>query len=364
MGLGTAEDQHATKLRAIFSKFFYTENLIQATPLISKIWEDKLGSLQQSFERLHEEFPPNYKAKEQLDDGFRCVNFRTILIKIFSQIIDEVLFGCGNDLRVQGMSIPEAIDRVFHMVFLDSAMNPLNALFGGYPHSLNLLASSRAATKLGQEIVQEININFELRAKKPLDQLGDNILDLMAKHNKTCQPGEALSIDDVASNCILFYIASVDTSKAVMEFLLCDFVANPQNQTIFFEKVASKIPAPQLAKYESYADNSTVQDFTKEAMRLYSPSGLLFPRVVTKEFKVGKYTFHKGAHFTVIFTHLHLSENHYPNSKSLQIDRFAKKEEEQKSRLPLPAIWGSDLEKDPALAAIWESCSSKSAWFR
>ena len=65
-------------------------------------------------------------------------------------------------------------------------------------------------------------------------------------------------------------------------------------------------------------------------MRLYSPTGLLFPRKVLKEFKAGKYTFHKGAIYMVVFTHLHLDEQYYANAKSFEQERFLDQEEQVK----------------------------------
>jgi len=71
MGLVGDSHHHAMKLRAIFSKFFQTENLIQATPLICKIWQTKLDELLAKFESLPEEYPKGYASQgKDLDINF------------------------------------------------------------------------------------------------------------------------------------------------------------------------------------------------------------------------------------------------------------------------------------------------------
>ena len=55
-----------------------------------------------------------------------------------------------------------------------------------------------------------------------------------------------------------------------------------------------------------------------------------------REFKAGKYTFHKGAKYMISFTQFFFDEKYYTNAKSFQMGRFSKKEE-SKDRVS-PAI--------------------------
>ena len=232
-----------------------------------------------------------------------------------------------------GMSVPEATDKMFHLAYNEAAQDPLNALFGGYPAEFNMLKSMQTAKKINSGIEEVIEREYNQRIKKPLSELGINILDSIVKHNKTCTEDKKLSVKDIAANCVLFQVAGVDTSKSVVEFLLCDFAANQQNQDYFFKNIASKISESKLRDYSSFAENELMQNFTKEALRIYSPTGLLFPRKVIKETKVGKYTLRKGARYMVAFTQLHFDDKIYPNSKVLTHDRFAEKDEEKKTRI-------------------------------
>lgn len=131
---------------------------------------------------------------------------------------------------------------------------------------------------------------------------------------------------------MLFQVAGVDTSKSVVEFVLSDFAANKKNQSYFYDRISSKIPAAELESYSSYADNELMKHFIKEALRLYSPTGLLFPRLVLKDTKVGKYTLRKGARYMVAFTQLHFDEKYYKNAKSLDPERFVSQKQESSAR--------------------------------
>lgn len=164
MGLMLEGHTRAMKLRAIFSKFFHTENLVHSTPTISRIWQTRVSDIVQKFDSMPEEFPSEYEEKgkqtndiivyklEKQNDGFKCVDFRAILIKIFSQIIDEELFGRDNGIEVHGMSIPEATSLMFHLTYNVAARNPINALLGGYPARLNLIKSMQTATNINKQI--------------------------------------------------------------------------------------------------------------------------------------------------------------------------------------------------------------------
>lgn len=256
-----------------------------------------------------------------------------MLIKIFSQVIDEVLFGRDNGIKVHGMSIPEATDEMFHLAYNVAAQDPLNAFLGGYPAHLNLIKSMQTATKINKDIETEIEIEYNQRMKKPLESLGINILDSMVRHNRTCKEEEKLSVKDIAANCVLFQIAGVDTSKSVVEFVLCDFAAQAKNQAYFYESISSKSPSSELDNYSSFAENDLMQHFVKEALRLYSPTGLLFPRLVLKDTKIGKYLLRKGARYMVSFTQLHFDEKFYANAKVLNPERFLRLEKEKNPRI-------------------------------
>lgn len=67
-------------------------------------------------------------------------------------MIDEVLFGRDNGIKVHGMSVPEATDEMFHLTYNVAAQDPINALLGGYPAEFNLIKSMQTATKINRDI--------------------------------------------------------------------------------------------------------------------------------------------------------------------------------------------------------------------
>lgn len=66
MGLMTEGHSNAMKLRAIFGKFFHTENLVHSAPAISKIWKARIADFNQKFASLPEELPPGYQQKGKI----------------------------------------------------------------------------------------------------------------------------------------------------------------------------------------------------------------------------------------------------------------------------------------------------------
>lgn len=76
-----------------------------------------------------------------------------------------------------------------------------------------------------------------------------------------------------------------------------------------------------------------LKHFTKEALRLYSPTGVLFPRRVLKETKIGKYSLRKGALYMVSFTQLHFDDRYFQNAKVLDPERFLNQEQTNAARI-------------------------------
>jgi len=102
----------------------------------------------------------------------------------------------------------------------------------------------------------------------------------------------------------------------------------------FNSQIASKISEESLRKYETYEHNENLQNFTKEALRLFSASSQLFPRLALKDFKLGKYSIRKGTNLNIFFNTFHHSDEVYQNCWKFEPDRFKSISEGQKKSKP------------------------------
>lgn len=251
--------------------------------------------------------------------------------------MDEIVFG-SNTYRqnVLGMSVPEATDRMSHLCFFKSGKNPINILLGGLPAKLNLLQSQREAESINVELRKQIIADYESRVSRPLESLGESVLDLMAKHNKTCASEERLSHDEIIGNCIIFHVAGVDTSKSCLEFVIQHLARDVACQERFRTEIVKDIAASKQNRYETYAENSTLKYFTKECLRIFGPVAAYFPRVATKDFRAGSYTIFKGTRYIGICSSFHHGESYFKNAKQFEFDRFKDESERQKPGTLIP----------------------------
>lgn len=154
---------------------------------------------------------------------------RQVLIEGFSQAIDEILFGMDNNLRVNGLTVPEATERIFKLCFGEGAQDPLNAFTGGIAGDLGLVKPINQAGLLFDQVKNAVICEYKKRALFPTEKLSFNILDLMVRFNKTAEESEKLTLDEIVGNCVLFQNAGVDTSKSTVEFLLHHFSVHKQD---------------------------------------------------------------------------------------------------------------------------------------
>jgi len=204
LGLGffLENGQKALHLRSIFAKCFYSEKMFALTPKIVEIIQNHFKRISAGFKDLQEEFPQDYELLQsisnpllpahkfnQLDLGestdFKSVNFRSILMKVFSEFVDEIVFGTKNYTRFEGYSLPEATELMFRFVSMGSIKHPLNSLSGGLLAKYKLIEPIKKAWKLSESIRKIITFQYAERSKIDIKNLGTSVMDLMVLHNKT-----------------------------------------------------------------------------------------------------------------------------------------------------------------------------------
>ena len=262
------------------------------------------------------------------------MNVREILLQIFSKMVEEILFGSKREVKIDGLSLPEACDLLFKYGFSEVLVHPVNMITGGLASKHNLLECCKKAKKIDEEIKKVLSAEIDYRSSMSDSELGINILDLLIKHNRSASGDEILSKDEIIQNCIVFYVAGVDTSKNTSEFSLQFFSRNQVEQGEFFDRIASKMQEKDLSVYESFESNIELQNYTKEILRLFSASSQLFPRLALRDFKIGKYKIVKGTYLNVLFNTFHHSNDYYSDYWKFDSQRFAKIAERQHKQKP------------------------------
>ena len=73
-------------------------------------------------------------------------------MKIFSQFVDEIVFGTSAYPKEDGLSLPEATELMFRYVSMGSLKHPLNSLSGGLLAKYRLIEPIKKAWALSETI--------------------------------------------------------------------------------------------------------------------------------------------------------------------------------------------------------------------
>lgn len=227
------------------------------------------------------------------------------------------------------MALAEAVDLIFDLMTKSMLENPLNAFTGGLLGKYKLIETAKKAWDLGDKVGDKVYSEYLLRTQKDLSDSDQNILDLIVKHNKYAPESEKLNRKEIIENCMVMKLAAVDTSRSSVQFMLNHFVNFPETLQEFKQRVCDAIEVKDLASYETYERNETLQNFTKEVVRLYVPTILIGDRIAQTDFKIGRYKIHKGTKFTYPIGAIQQSGKFFKKPLTFCFDRYSKDQEDR-----------------------------------
>lgn len=115
---------------------------------------------------------------------------RELIVNILSESADVLLFGSTDYPKVNDLQIPQAIDDLYTTCADHIEYSMANFLTFGLWSYFRVTPTIRQAYKFGDQIKEAIADEYRKRCKKDVKDLGFNIIDLMAKHEKECNPDE------------------------------------------------------------------------------------------------------------------------------------------------------------------------------
>lgn len=316
----------AMMVRGLFNNLFLPENLKNITPLIRKKMDD-------FFKNLIEEKWENKKIKKS---EFIEINMKEELPKLMSIIVNEILFGeSKNSPKVDGMILPEAVEKFLHTLYGKIMRNPLNMISFGLLHKLGLFSATKETAKLKDKIMNSCQESIRKRqTEAKVENLGCNLLDLLIKHNLTASPEEKIDLMEMTANSIGLIGAAQDTSISSTELLLEALSNRPK---IVKRIVEEELPMMFKNKedkdnYDCYFKSNYLAAVLTENLRRDSPAPCSFARVATKNFKLGKYKIYKGTKIVIDIHGFHTNEALFENHQDFDEMRFY--EEERKKKIP------------------------------
>lgn len=122
----------------------------------------------------------------------------------------------------------------------------------------------------------------------------------------------------MVSNIITIMFAGIDTSRHTTKACLYYLSTMSQVREKVVEAVNNLKEDSSDLKFENC---NTLIHFINEALRLKNPLGAFITRIVTKNFKLGKYKIFKGDMLSIPMAAIHRRKEFFENEDTFDIDR-------------------------------------------
>lgn len=163
-----------------------------------------------------------------------------------------------------------------------------------------------------------------------------DVLDLLLKIKDS--DGEGLTYNEIAAQCLVFFVAGFETSSSTSSFVLYSLALNPDIQDKTREEIQKVLQkhGGQLT-YEAMSDMKYLQMVIDETLRLHGPVFQLF-RKATREYKIANsdLIIEKDTLVTIPIYGIHTDPEYYPEPMKFDPERFS--DENKRDRHPMAHI--------------------------
>uniref|UniRef100_T1GD08 Cytochrome P450 n=1 Tax=Megaselia scalaris TaxID=36166 RepID=T1GD08_MEGSC len=282
-------------------------------------------------------FPTIQGVSKELESAFEKSlneNSSVEIVDLLARFTTDVIGTCAFGVECNSLRDPNAEFRNYGRIIFTKGRHTFP------PMRMFIMTFPRLARKLGIRVIPDDTHNFfmnvvketvEYREKNNI-QRNDfmNILMEMRKENES-----GMTIEEIASQTFLFFIAGFDTSSTTMSFALFELAHNQEIQ----EKLRAEIletlenDGGEL-QYESTNNMPYLDQVICETLRKYSVLSAL-TRMTQEDYKVPntKYVIEKGVMVMIPIDAIHYDEDIYPEPNKFDPDRFT--EENMKTRHPM-----------------------------
>ncbi|CAM0948851.1 unnamed protein product [Alopecurus aequalis] len=129
-----------------------------------------------------------------------------------------------------------------------------------------------------------------------------------------------LTDDEMVSLCTEFMIAAMDTSMALLEWIMADVVNHPDAQAKVYEEVRGK---PELSDDDLRGTEMPyLKAIVMEGLRMHPVAHIVFPHGVQSDAEVGGYMVPKGAEINFMVADFGLDETVWTAAREYRPERF------------------------------------------
>jgi cytochrome P450 family 6 len=136
---------------------------------------------------------------------------------------------------------------------------------------------------------------------------------------------KSLSLDEIAANIFVFYIAGNESSSSTIAYTLYELTQNTELLERAYQDIDSTLEKfDDVLSYEAIMDMKFIDLCVKETLRKY-PGLPILNRECTKDYTVpdSSFTIEKGTSVIISLLGIHRDESFFPNPEKYDPDRFS-----------------------------------------
>ncbi|XP_037028113.1 probable cytochrome P450 6a20 [Bradysia coprophila] len=270
------------------------------------------------------------EGKESFD-----LEVKDMLARFTTDVIGECAFGIEcNSLKDPNAEFRNMGRRVFEKSRNSRITNILMQTFQELSRFLKMRSTLEEVERFFINSVRET-----VRYREENDVTRNDFMDLMIriKNGKKLNENDSdsaigLSINEVAAQAFVFFLAGFETSSTVMTFLLYELALNKDIQLKARKEIKQVLErhGGQFS-YEAMTDMTYITQILNESLRKYPPVGNL-RRITSKDYNVPntKLIIQKGTKILIPVHAVQHDPTYYPNPDEFNPDRFSAEQMNQR----------------------------------
>ncbi|CAH0555970.1 unnamed protein product [Brassicogethes aeneus] len=258
---------------------------------------------------------------EKLKDH-QAIDIKDILGNFTTDVIGSCAFGLECNSFKEDSEFRRYGKKVFQSSYSKMAKMNFAGAFPGLARMLNV--------KISQQDVSDFFINVvrdTVKYRKENNVTRKDFLQLLIDLEKEDTDGDSnsLTLNEMAAQAFVFFIAGFETSATTMTFALFEMSLNQDVQERVRQEVREVLARHNgEINYDSIMEMRYMEQVIRETLRKYPPVSAL-TRQCTKDYKVpdSDLVIEKGTIAFIPIVGIHYDEDHFPNPEKFDPDRFS-----------------------------------------
>ncbi|KAL3280179.1 hypothetical protein HHI36_017679 [Cryptolaemus montrouzieri] len=298
------------------------------------------GKIKMMFDTLME---CTVDLKRVMDDNMESsVNIKDILARFTTDIIGSCAFGLNcNSLEDKNSEFRDKAQDIFHRDFQENIKQVLLYAFPELMKFLNVKMIHRDVSEFFRDVVKH---TVDYREKNDVYRKDFMHLLIQLKNNGKLLDDEKLianniidqstiTMDELAAQAFIFFIAGFETSSSAMSFCLYELATNKDIQDKVREEILQTLKAHgNKLNYDAVGEMKYLDKVLSETLRKYPPLSSLY-RSCTKDYQIPgtDIVLRKGMRVMIPTYGIHHDPEYYPDPDKFDPERFS---DENREKIP------------------------------